>query len=622
MLKGEKHNACRPSGWIAAVPLILSAGPAPQHPGASSVDDPVTEGRSVIELVCVECHDGDEAEAGFDVARLLRAERAAEHLFEWRRAGAMIETGAMPPPLRSGRGGGLDGDDQAAALAFLGAVEREALATGGAAGAEPARRLTRDELAHALRDLLKVEVDVAALMPPELVAENSFDTNGATLFVHGEWLQRADVAVRVAIDTACPEDSPPGWADGFPLAPFLRQAFRRPPSPEELARYQDLRASRLAGGATAEEALRATLFAILSSPHFRLRLEDVPERPVEGERAVSPHGLASRLSFLLWAGPPDDRLLDLADSGELIEHDVLASEAARLLADPRAIRFARSFAGQWLGTRRVGREFKPDPIDNPAMTDSLMADMRDEVARFFLMLVREGRPLDALLLGEETFLTAELARFYGVEHPGGEVARVEAPALRRGLLGKAAVLAATSYPDRSSPVLRGAWILDDLLGTPPPPPPPGASEFDEEAFEEGEARGARGILERHRASPACASCHDRIDPLGFALDGFDRFGRRRDHDDFGHRVKATGALPGGEEFRGPEGLAGAILRDRRTELSREVARRLLRFSLGRSLEWSDERTVVELGAVLEDRGFGALIASLVTSRPFTRIESR
>lgn len=586
------------------------------------IDDLVAEGRSVIELMCVECHDGSDAEAGFDVARLTGSSRAAEHLFEWRRAGAMIETDAMPPPLRSGRGGGLDKDDRAAALAFLNAVEREALAKGGAAGTEPARRMTRDELAHALRDLLNVTVDVAALMPPELVAENSFDTNGGTLFIHGEWLKRADVAVRVAVDAAFPDGAREGVAAGFSLGPFLRRAFRRPPSQEELERYGALRASRLKGGATAEQALRATLFAILSSPHFRLRLEDVPLRPAKGERAVSPYGLASRLSFLLWAGPPDNRLLDLADSGKLAEPEVLATEAARMLDDARALRFARSFAGQWLGTRRVGREFKPDPIDNPAMTDSLMADMRDEVARFFLMLVREGHPLDALLRGEETFLSPELARFYGVEHPGGDVARVEAPALRRGLFGKAAVLAATSYPDRSSPVLRGAWILDDLLGTPPPPPPPGASTFDEEAFEEGEERGARAVLERHRASPACASCHDRIDPLGFALDGFDRFGRERSHDDFGHRVEDTGALPGGPKFSGPEGLAGAILKDRRGELSREVARRLLRFSLGRSLEWSDERTVVELGAVLEARGFGALISSMVTSRPFTRIESR
>ncbi|MGD2018106.1 MAG: DUF1592 domain-containing protein [Planctomycetota bacterium] len=595
---------------------------------SAPLPDATEDGRAVIELVCAGCHDGGEAEAGFDIARLLAAERPAEHLFDWRRAAAMIESGAMPPPRRSGRGGGLDGDERAAALAFLAAVEREALALGGAAGAEPARRLTRDELAHALRDLLGVEVDVSTLMPPELVTENGFDTNGATLFVHGEWLERADVAVRVAVDAAVADGKASGEADaGRGLAPtaiFLRRAFRRPPTPEELERYDRLRASSVEAGASEAEAQRAVLRAVLSSPHFRLRLEDVPPEPPAAaeERDVSPHGLASRLSFFLWAGPPDDRLLDLADSGALADHEVLAEEAQRLLADPRALRFARRFAGQWLGTRRVGRELKPDPIDNPAMTDSLMADMREEVARFLLALVREGAPLDALLLGEESFVTGELARFYGLDHEGEGLARVEVPAARRGLFGKAAVLAATSYPDRTSPVLRGAWILDDLLGTPPPPPPPGASEFEEDAFEEAEERGARALLERHRGSPACASCHDRIDPLGFALDGFDRFGRERRRDDFGHRVEASGRLPGGPEFSGPDGLSEAILEHRRTELAREVVRRMLRFSLGRSLEWSDERTVVELAAVLEARGFGALVRSLVTSRPFTRVAPR
>ena len=601
--------------------------------------------KQVIELLCVECHDGPEAEAGFDIGRLVASEQVAEDLFEWRRARAMIESNAMPPPMRSGRGGGLDEEDRRAALSFLDVVEREALARGGAAGEEPARRLTRDELAHALQDLLAVDLDVAALMPPELIAENSFDTNGATLFIHGQWLQRADIAVRVAVDAAVPDGS---LAAGRPLPTLpalLRRAFRRPPTAEELERYGQLETDRLAAGATPEGALRQTLTAILSSPHFRLRLEDLPpevdgageleRQPLEAsepERAVSPHGLASRLSFLLWCAPPDDRLLDLADAGTLADPEVLATEAARLLEDPRALRFARSFAGQWLGTRRVGRELKPDPIDNPAMTDSLMADMRDEVARFFLLLLREGAPLDDLLLGRETFLTEELARFYGVEIVGvevvgvevvgGGVARTEVPERRAGLFGKAAVLAATSYPDRTSPVLRGAWILDDLLGTPPPPPPPGASEIDEKTFEAAEERGARAILELHRASPACASCHDRIDPLGFALDGFDRFGRRRGRDDLGQRVDERGALPGGPTFKGPEALSRAILTRRRAELSREIARRLLRFALGRPLEWSDERTVVELGAVLSDRGFGALLESLIACRPFTRVTLR
>ncbi len=625
------------AGWMSASAAArprTSCEPAACGPAASSEHSGVAD-KEVIELLCVECHDGPEAEAGFDIGRLVASEQVAEDLFDWRRVRAMIESDAMPPPMRTGRGGGLDEEDRRAALSFLDAVEREAFARGGAAGEEPARRLTRDELAHALQDLLAVDLDVAALMPPELVAENSFDTNGATLFIHGQWLQRADIAVRVAVDAAIPDGSLAAGRSLPVLPALLRRAFRRPPTAEELERYARLKAERLASGASPEGALRDTLIAILSSPHFQLRLEDLPpegdraggqeRKPhgaIEPERAVSPHGLASRLSFLFWCAPPDDRLLDLADAGTLADPEVFAAEATRLLADPRALRFARSFAGQWLGTRRVGRELKPDPIDNPSMTDSLMADMRDEVARFFLMLLREGAPLDDLLLGRETFLTEELARFYGVEAAGVGVARTEAPERRAGLFGKAAVLAATSYPDRTSPVLRGAWILDDLLGTPPPPPPPGASEIEEATLEAAEEGGARAILELHRASPACASCHDRIDPLGFALDGFDRFGRRRGHDDLGQRVDERGVLPGGPAFKGPEALSRAILAHRRGELSREIARRLLRYALGRPLEWSDERTIVELGAVLSERGFGALMEALITCRPFTRVTIR
>ncbi|MEM8713724.1 MAG: DUF1588 domain-containing protein, partial [Planctomycetota bacterium] len=190
---------------------------------------------------------------------------------------------------------------------------------------------------------------------------------------------------------------------------------------------------------------------------------------------------------------------------------------------------------------------------------------------------------------------------------------------RRGLLGKAGALACTSYPDRTSPVVRGAWILDDLLGTPPPPPPPGASEFDDEVLEEAEDEGALALLALHRASPSCAACHDRIDPLGAALEGFDRFGRTRGHYEDDAPIDASGQLPTGESFEGPQGLSRALLGHRRTKLSREISRRWLRYALGRPLAWTDERTVLELGETLQEDGFGALLRALVASRPFRQI---
>lgn len=424
-------------------------------------------------------------------------------------------------------------------------------------------------------------------MSPELVGRGGFDANGATLYVHADWVLQADGVVREALDRAALDPRT------FDLDCFVLRAFRRPPTAEEVARYRRGLDARVDAGESPGAALRATLFEVLASPSFRLRAEDTGAAPAPGAtRPVSDFGLASRLSFMLWSAPPDDRLLDLAAAGSLGDDRTLAAEVERMLRHPRALDFARSFAGEWLGTRRLGRELKPDPIDNPSMTDGVMAAMRDEVARF-----------------------------YGLDGEVEGTTRVELRDPRRGgLLGKAAVLACTSYPDRTSPVLRGAWILEDLLGTPPPPPPPGASDISEEVLEEAEEAGPRELLELHRAAPACATCHDRIDPLGVSLEGFDRFGRSRRRYEEGARVNDRGQLPSGVRFRGPVGLAKALLAERRGDLARETSRRLLAYSLGRSLTWRDERTVDELAAVLDGEGFGALVHAIVRSRPFRFID--
>ncbi|MEM9382490.1 MAG: DUF1592 domain-containing protein [Planctomycetota bacterium] len=602
-------------GLIGLVGLTALAGPT-DGPGLDA-------GREVLELVCLECHDGPGAEAKFDVGALLGREVLAESLFDWRRVRAVVESGAMPPPRPNGDGG-LDGDEVRDVLAFLDAAERDAYERGGAAGHEPIRRLTRGELGRALRDLLGVEVAIESLMPDELVAENGFEASSSTLFVHAQWLERADVAVRVALRAAFPEEDAETDAgdDGFDAAAFLRRAYRRPPTAAEVGALTSRLSAREAAGATRRAALREALFAALASPHFRMRLEDATGAQESGERAVGAFGLASRLSFLLWSAPPDDALLDLAASGALARPEVLDAEVERMLGDPRALDFAREFAGQWLGTRRLGREFKPDPIDVPFMTDSLMASMRDEVARVVLHLFADDRPLADLLTSERTFVDGELARFYRIEGIDGDDAlavEVRDPR-RRGLLGKAGVLASTSYPDRTSPVLRGAWILDDLLGTPPPPPPPGASDLDDEVLERAEERGPRALLELHRASLYCASCHDRIDPLGFALEGFDQYGRTRRRYEGGGRVDTRGELPGGEEFHGPSALARVLVESRSEELAREVTRRLLAYALARPLDWRDERTVADLAVVLRERGFGALLRAVVASRPFRFVD--
>lgn len=571
------------------------------------------DARELLEESCIECHDSVLTEGGFDLEALLDLEDPETALFTWRRAEAMVEVGAMPPREKLSR------RDRGALLEHFARIEAEALRKGGAPGYEPLRRLTRTELQNALRDLLRVSTDLGALLPDELVSDGGFAASSSTLFVHPEWLERATAAVRIALLEALPDEGA-ARLEGDPRAllnPLLRRAYRRPLTEREageaIARFDRLR-ERM----SARAALRETLAVALSSPNFLMRAEDAQGKP----GPVSAFALASRLSFFLWASLPDDELLDLAAEGRLGERKILEEQVTRMLGDERAIALGEVFAGQWLGTDALGTVVKPDPIDVPFMTDSVMAAMREEVARFVLALMVEDLPAKSLLDGGFSYLNEELARFYGIEGVEGDtLVRIErVPAARRGLLGKAGILATTAYPDRTSPVLRGNWILSDLLGTPPPPPPPGASEFDEELEEEFEELSPRRLLELHRREPVCAACHDRIDPLGFALEGFDRFGRERRRDGEGRRIDARGSLPGGASFEGPAGLRDALIEDSLDDLCKQAARRALAYALGRPLTWQDERTVSEIASALTERGWGALVRAVVHSKPFREQE--
>ncbi len=587
----------------------------------------VDEGRELLELICMDCHAGERAEASFDLGAALAQDPLAAALFDWRRARGMVESLGMPPE------DALSEAERAALLAFFGAIEAEALELGGAVGQEPLRRLTRTELGNSFRELLGVELELDSLLPPEQVAENGFEANAATLFVTPEWLGRARTATRIALLEALPEA--PGSAPALPrldparfdLGHFLRRAFRRPVQRDELLHYQGTWDALRAAGASERSGLRQILAEVFASPHFQLRLEDaaLPDDAVAraaGERPVSDHGLASRLSFLFWCAPPDDELLDLAEAGDLSRESVFAAQVTRLLRDPRGLEFGRAFGGQWLGTYPLGTRIKADPIDEPSMTGWLQESMREEVARFVHALFVEERTLEDFLRGDFTFVNPVLASFYGMEdlEQEGYVRARVFDSRRRGILGKAGVLAVTSYPERTSPVLRGAWILDELLGAPPPPPPPGASELDLAALERRGAEGRRERLELHREATACAGCHGQIDPLGFALEGFDHLGRTRRRFQDGEPVDTRGQLPDGSPFQGPTGLARALLGTRRADLAREAARRLLTYALARGLTWQDERTVVELGGVLEREGFGALLRAVLASRPFRNVE--
>ena len=592
--------------------LILFAG------SALAQAEPVHPGEAVLQKACVKCHKASRAKGGLDLEAVLAVRPVEREYHTWQRIRAMLEVDGMPPRRK------LSKAHHADAMAFLEDVERRALQNGGGAGREPIRRLTREELGNSLRDLLGHGAQVERLLPSELVVHGGFEASSATVFVHATWLERASVVIEQAVRQALPESGPSSLGAGVDDVEKARglamqlahRAWRRPL--DEAARSAVLApfARALAAGEAARGALRSALQTMLVSPSFLMRIEDAPVRGpgVEegsGERPVNAHALASRLSYFLWSSLPDKRLMKLASDGTLVGDGVLRSEVSRLLRSSKSLAFGRSFASQWLAYRGLGTRIKPDPIDNPFMTDSLMADMREEVARYVHRLFVESSPFEDLLVGKQSYLSKELATFYRFRKTSR---RAGLPAwvnverdYRHGLLGKAAILMSTSYPDRTSPVLRGAWVLERLLGLPPPPPPPDAGEFDGELEERD--LSLREMLEHHRGRKSCAACHDRIDPLGFALEGFDRFGRWR-------RADTEGSLPSGASFEGVVELGEVLMRHHAEDMAREASRRLLAYALGRPLGWQDERTVRELAVVLRKGGWRALLEAVVLSRPF------
>ncbi len=406
------------------------------------------------------------------------------------------------------------------------------------------------------------------------------------------------------------------------LGDFARRAFRRPLRPGELDPYLRLVELARKQGDPFEEGICLSLQAILVSPHFLFRIERDPAAAKPGEsRPIGPHALASRLSYFLWSTMPDEELLRLADRGTLSRPEVLAAQVRRMLRDPKANTLAENFAGQWLELRKL-EAHKPDTERYPDWDEYLRLSMRRETELFFQHVMREDRSLLDFLDGHYTFLNEKLAGFYGVPGvKGTEFRRVDLRGTPRGgILTQASVLTVSSYSTRTSPVLRGRWILENLLNAPPPPPPPGVPNLEESQV--GETASLRQQLEAHRKNPACASCHARIDPLGFGLENFDAIGAWRVKDGK-FPVDASGKLPDGRSFSGPGELRNMLKTDRGA-FTECLTEKLLTYALGRGLERSDRRTVKAIAAKVaaQDHRFSALVLEIANSMPFrmTRVE--
>lgn len=421
------------------------------------------------------------------------------------------------------------------------------------------------------------------------------------------------------------------------LRRFAARAYRRPVTDAEVARLVQFVALAMKDGASFEAGIQLAVEAVLVSPHFLFRWELDPtgkaaRAPVAGDgkepavaavqtsvvRELNDHEIASRLSYFLWSSMPDDLLFDLAAKGELRRPEVLEAQVQRMLKDPKSDALIQNFGGQWLQIRNLD-QVEPDPTIFKGWNGELRDAMRRETELFLRAIVAENRDVRQLVDADFTFLNERLARHYGIGGvEGPEFRRVDLPrdSGRGGVITMGSVLTITSVPTRTSPVLRGKWIMEQIMGTPPPPPPPNVPPVETSA-EAVKNATLRQRLELHRSKPDCRACHEKMDPLGFALENFDGVGAWRDQDG-PHPVDNAAELPGGRKFAGAAGLKALL--GKGDDFPRAIASKMLTYALGRGLEFRDRRAVrgVVDNLARNDFKFSALVMGVVLSDPFLK----
>jgi hypothetical protein len=550
-----------------------------------------------VKQYCLACHNGKAAAGGFDATKPLLAT-------SWRKALHRVREHEMPP--RNAPAPSLDAREKFSAS--LAASLHEAACQAPAPPAPwPLRRLNRQEYAASIRDLLNVHFNAGASLPADGAGGEGFDNAAETLFLSPIHAEKYLAAARQALQYAAGDSrsrevflgkAKEPWTPEQVIRNFLPRAFRRPATEAEVSKYLRLLQAAQQRGEKPEPALLSALGAILVNPNFLFRLE-------KGDYA-----LASRLSYFLWGSIPDEPLSKLAASGEIRKPAILSAEIQRLLNDRKATEFAERFVSQWLDTR----EIKMDDAE-------LLGAIKYEPVMFFLEIFAKNLSLDNFLDSKFTFLTKYLARHYGID-PGKlreQPVYVELPpgSPRGGLLGMAAVHTVSSLPRRTSPVLRGKFVLDAILGTPPPPPPPDVPQL-EENHAGAAPKTIRARLELHRANPVCASCHNRIDPIGFGLENFDRTGKWREEED-GQRIDSSGEFSDGTKFSGIHELKQALFKRRELFLQNLTAK-LMGYALGRGLNPEDRCAVDAIVRKLEQNQASAqlLVREIVLSEAFQK----
>ncbi len=596
------------------------------------------------------CHNADDNKAGLNLNRydfIQSIQRDGEVFI---RVIDHIKTGSMPPEGEPQ----LSPGEKDTLLLYLNKYLDEALAKPDP-GLIAARRLSIREYEYAILDLTGMQINADSLFPKDAGGGEGFDNFAGTLYLTPLLMERYfEVAESVVEDLARREDKwrtlvPANrfswlqkirhwwgrwWQERDPayeatlahakeaIFPFATLAYRRYLSPEErnklLAFFEEVYAGLPEDADRYEEGVQEVFKAVLVSPHFLMRQENDP--PLEDPYPITDFELASRLSFFLWSSIPDFELLEAAYREDLHRPAVLRAQVRRMLESPKVKRMAESFVTQWLEIERLNDPtFKIDPELFPEFTPALRRAMRQETVEFFYHALTESRNFLELLDSRYTFMNETLAEHYGVEGVDGPEMRVVAlrEDARGGLLGMASVLTATSLPNRTSPVLRGKWVMEKILNTPAKPPPPNVPEL-EAAKAAHDELSLRQLLEIHRQDPACSGCHQEMDDLGFALENFDAIGRwRTDYGNTPEPIDVSGSLKSGERFEGVVQLR-EILNSKQRLFAEGLSKKMLGFALGRSIEFIDKKVVDELAGVLVDNQFDPVpfVEELALSYPF------
>ncbi|QDV66035.1 DUF1592 domain-containing protein [Crateriforma conspicua] len=583
--------------------------------------------RPFIKTYCLDCHQNRRpTEAGLSFTPALDTPGHAAFSEKWKKAVARVKAHDMPPE-------GLDQPSDEERHNFVQWLDQVKYLSPKDPGPFVIRRLTKTEYANTLRDLFGVDPKVADRLPDEVSGEGYL--NSLSPLQLEQYLAITDQVVNQVIATD--ESSPTNWhrewigklpsddsdvraAVGKIAGSLAKNVYRRPASDDEVAVLLDVFELGRGKGLSEIASLRLMLKAMLVSPQFLFIT------PAEGTAApagivpLDDHQIASRLSYLLWATMPDAELMALADSKRLHDPPTLKAQVNRMLNDPRSRALFDGFGAQWLGlTDLKTRAF--DVSKFPQMTDAMRSAMYDEVRLFFEDVVRNNHSVTRLIDCDYTFLNNDLAEIYGLQDvvSGPEMRRVSLSDRNRGgILGMPGVLAATSFPNRTSPVIRGVWVLQQVLGEQVPSAPPDVPELETQDQQSVANLTLRERTELHRTDPVCANCHQLLDPIGFGLENFDAIGRWRDQDENGLAIDATGELPDGSRFTSPEELK-AMIAGRVDDFSRNLLEKLLAYALGRRLEGYDEIVVDELMREIaaDDYRMQTIVTAVVTSYPFT-----